>query len=347
MASSSDAQTGVIPTLNAVSENVPRRLSSHGHEAHEDKLGQGECLQSSTNGPFSSRESEIPALTTLDVESSAAADEKVSQESALRVSQVARNSTVKGSDELDFPQAPNTLKGPGHESADGRTSKYSFAIETEALRPASPTGSVSSLLSSDSTSKLIKTLSINELTKKLETDISLTESQVTVVPVMEHDSDLASSRTTPVRETKGSRKPVKFTVRKVSRETNVLRDHVGDSNDSVTHRYGNLPQNKAQIEGRKPSDKHSQLEHLQTKHDQYTTRVVKIEKEIRFLASLLPPYNVEIDYATRTKITRAIDKLQCKKDEIEKKKYDLGMSISRLWREFDDNNTWVRSVSKH
>lgn len=83
----------------------------------------------------------------------------------------------------------------------------------------------------------------------------------------------------------------------------------------------------------------------QRKHDAYTNRIAKIEKEIAFLLNLLPPYNVEIDYATRTKITRAIEKLRMKQDELKRKKYDLGISILRLWRGHDENDMWVKGFS--
>ncbi|CAN3372950.1 hypothetical protein DIRU0_C13080 [Diutina rugosa] len=83
----------------------------------------------------------------------------------------------------------------------------------------------------------------------------------------------------------------------------------------------------------------------QKKHDAYTNRISKIEKEIVFLSNLLPPYNVEIDYATRTKITRAIEKLRMKQDELMRKKYDLGITISRLWRGHDENDLWVKGFS--
>ncbi|OBA21184.1 hypothetical protein METBIDRAFT_42642 [Metschnikowia bicuspidata var. bicuspidata NRRL YB-4993] len=144
-----------------------------------------------------------------------------------------------------------------------------------------------------------------------------------------------------------SKKPIKFTVRKISREGGMPIEEKGGNLRPITQRYGNLPENKSRAIDRKMGDKAYQLKHNQSKYDEYVTRIDKIEKEVRFLSTLLPPYNVEIDYPTRLKITRAIEKLRSKKDEIEKRKYDLGMSISRLWREFDENNTWVRSVSKH
>ena len=83
----------------------------------------------------------------------------------------------------------------------------------------------------------------------------------------------------------------------------------------------------------------------QEKYDLYSSRMEKTNKEIDFWNNLLPPYNVEIDYTTRTKIVRAIEKLRTKQDELSKKKYSLGITISRLWREQDAGTMWVRSVS--
>ena len=34
-----------------------------------------------------------------------------------------------------------------------------------------------------------------------------------------------------------------------------------------------------------------------------------------------------------------------KQDELDKKKYSLGITISRLWRDNSDSDIWVRSVS--
>ncbi|RCK64502.1 hypothetical protein Cantr_00350 [Candida viswanathii] len=87
----------------------------------------------------------------------------------------------------------------------------------------------------------------------------------------------------------------------------------------------------------------AKLQKAQHKYEQYDARITKIEKEINFLTQLLPPYNVEVDYNTRVKITKAIEKLRMKQDEVDKKKYDLGITISRLWRNLDDgSNIWVR-----
>ncbi|KAG7192797.1 uncharacterized protein KQ657_001252 [Scheffersomyces spartinae] len=87
------------------------------------------------------------------------------------------------------------------------------------------------------------------------------------------------------------------------------------------------------------------IKETQQKYDIFLSKIVKIEKEIHFLTNLLPPYNVEIDYPTRVKISRAIEKLQMKQDELDKNKYSLGIQLSRLWRDHEDGDLWVRSVT--
>lgn len=87
------------------------------------------------------------------------------------------------------------------------------------------------------------------------------------------------------------------------------------------------------------------IKETQQKYDICQSKVAKIEKEIQFLTNLLPPYNVEIDYPTRVKIGRAIEKLQMKQDELDKTKYSLGIQLSRLWRDHEDGDLWVRSVT--
>lgn len=204
--------------------------------------------------------------------------------------------------------------------------------ETKAADPASPSGSISSLLSSDSTKKFIKSLSMSGLS---------TNGHIVTSPVLPSNMTPPESPVLP----KNEKKPIKFTVRKVSRDT-ISIPEAGKQQRPREYAYGNLPENREKGHQRKPSDKVSQLQQQQAKYDLYARHVEKINKEVRFLTNLLPPYNVEIDYATRTKITRAIEKLRMKQDEIEKKKYTLGISISRLWREYDENDTWVRTVSK-
>ncbi|ODV79323.1 uncharacterized protein CANTADRAFT_90413 [Suhomyces tanzawaensis NRRL Y-17324] len=127
------------------------------------------------------------------------------------------------------------------------------------------------------------------------------------------------------------KKPIKFTVRKVSHEPI----------QSPTLGAGS----KTKGTDVKEHDR-DKLELAQAKYDHCVNKINKIDKEIDFLTKLLPPYNVEIDYATRTKITKAIEKLRMRQDEIEKKKYSLGITISRLWRVHDDSDIWVRQCSK-
>lgn len=295
------------------------------------------------------------------------------------------------------PTGPRTLSEPGETKPADSSEVGANAVSgsKEAEDPCLP-ASVSSLLSSDSTSKLINSLSINgvkeeqgqvrTITKKYE-EYSGSKLELAPTPNKPESkgngedtrvsSRLEESASSPDRESPKeapqetlsngpvksnivvspvlpkvvskpvaaepvSKKPIKFTVRKVSREEEVKPKRVEAQKEYL---YGNIPEHRAKLELRKATDKKSQLQQSQQKYDLYVVRLDKIEKEIRFLANLLPPYNVEIDYATRNKITRAIEKLRMKKDEIDKKKYSLGISISRLWREYDENTTWVRSVS--
>ncbi|EGV62820.1 hypothetical protein PSN45_000942 [Yamadazyma tenuis] len=117
-----------------------------------------------------------------------------------------------------------------------------------------------------------------------------------------------------------TKKPIRFKVRKVS----------GDDKEREVTTADN---------------KTKHMKSVQLQYDQCVNRIEKIKKEVNFLKTLLPPYNVEIDYHTRTKIERAIEKLNMKSDELAKKKYGLGINLSRLWREFDDSQIWIRSVS--
>lgn len=227
----------------------------------------------------------------------------------------------------------------------------------------SPSLSVSSVLSLESTKELIKSLSTHQLAEDAETpappqaETSTTkETQALPVPPEQtHTPPTPTTRTSPKTAapakmgaaspqigSKKDKKPVRFTVRKVSRDTS---DTTPNATEGREYLYGNIPENRARAQERKNSEKMSQLHHSQRKHAEYSARIDKINKEIEFLTNLLPPYNVEIDYATRTKITRAIEKLRMKQDEVEKKKYTLGITISRLWREHDESAIWVRSVS--
>lgn len=129
-----------------------------------------------------------------------------------------------------------------------------------------------------------------------------------------------------------SRKPIKFTVRKVSSET--ISSPVLPKSQTFGSTYT--------FQSNQPKDQ-DKLKLLRRKYDSYTKRVEKINKEIGFLEGLLPPYNVEIDYKTRVKVGNAIEKLKMKQDELEKKKYELGIVLSRLWRGQDENDLWVRN----
>lgn len=156
---------------------------------------------------------------------------------------------------------------------------------------------------------------------------------------------LGSPNTSSFPLPKEDKKPVKFTVRKVSQNTITTPNSHHLQRRTREYAYGNLPQNRQAAQERKTLTKSEQLQQYQAKYDLHVLKISKINKEIDFLTNLLPPYNVEVDYNTRTKITRAIEKLRGKQDEIEKKKYSLGITISRLWREHDDSEIWVRSVS--
>lgn len=134
------------------------------------------------------------------------------------------------------------------------------------------------------------------------------------------ESQMLDDNTRSEKSYKIPKKPVKFTVRKVSRE----------------------PLDSCKIDNSHETDK--KIKVLLAKYDQYVQKVDKIKKEINFLKKLLPPYNVEIDYHTRVKITRAIEKLDRKIDEINKKKYNLGVTLSRLNNDGDDRDMWVESV---
>lgn len=184
----------------------------------------------------------------------------------------------------------------------------------EGMKKSTSDSSLSSINSNSSTGKLIKSLSGDKLNTQME---ETPKEQTHTLPL-------------PKNSTK---KPIKFTVRKVSHEPIKFNNKT----------------NGMQIKSRKEGvESQKTLQHIkasQLKYDQYVTRINKINKEIEFLIKLLPPYNVEVDYATRNKITKAIEKLKMKQDELDKKKYSLGITISRLWRENNDSDIWVRSVS--
>lgn len=204
----------------------------------------------------------------------------------------------------------------------------------------SPTGSLLSISSSGSTENLIKSLSVGKLNLEGETATAQTIQSIS-------GAETGSPTLVQQLPKAGGPKPVKFTVRKVSRDTISIPDSSKPKESKRReYAYGNIPENREKARERKLGEKLTQLQQHQHKYDMYAARIDKINKEVGFLTNLLPPYNVEIDYVTRTKITKAIEKLNMKKDEIEKKKYSLGISISRLWREHDENEIFVRSVSK-
>ncbi|CUM65171.1 uncharacterized protein PRCAT00002799001 [Priceomyces carsonii] len=223
----------------------------------------------------------------------------------------------------------------------------------------SPSSSISSVNSDSSTGKLIESLSIHKLSKHLDNkpdDKSVDNKNADKVEKLEKlelpkeqgnsksPDNLKENKTQQTSDNHKIRLPknekhkaIKFTVRKVSHEP-INSPPLGK----------NAIVSPANAGSQDVEVKSQNIEHLissQTRYDHYTKKIAKIDKEIDFLTNLLPPYNVEIDYPTRTKITAAIRKLRMKQDELENKKYKLGINISRLWREQDENNIWVRSVS--
>ncbi|RCK57885.1 hypothetical protein Cantr_06146 [Candida viswanathii] len=191
----------------------------------------------------------------------------------------------------------------------------------------------------------------------------LSQHSVDVVTPTSPNSNIPSTSPLP-------KKAVKFTVRKVSHETiispssspnlsNVAsaaaagaggRQRTSSHSRSHSHLEmgtttftANTVAPSSSMANETNQQEMAKLQKAQHKYEQYDARITKIEKEINFLTQLLPPYNVEVDYNTRVKITKAIEKLRMKQDEVDKKKYDLGITISRLWRNLDDgSNIWVR-----
>lgn len=175
--------------------------------------------------------------------------------------------------------------------------------------------SLSSINSDSSTGKLIKSLS--------KTKISSEEGPA--IKANTHSIEVPKN---------SKKKPIRFTVRKVSHEPINLSN--SPTEGRFTHKeVGSYEESKSK----------QTLHDTQKKYDQCVTRISKIDKEVDFLLHLLPPYNVEIDFTTRSKIQRAIEKLRLKQDELSKKKYRLGTMISRLWRESEVSEIWVRGVS--
>jgi hypothetical protein len=237
--------------------------------------------------------------------------------------------------------------------------------DTVELTRSPSVSSTSTVGSNSSTGKLIKRLSVHK-NLNLSTDPATETSNEPPIPAVpttsEQPADTSAPSGTvgsgaPLPKSGVKRKPIKFTVRKVSHEPvntpssdlSSLRDkgpsRQNSSSKSHDHHHHHSHHNlhSRQLSESKPMTK--ALAASQEKYDLYSSRIEKINKEIDFLNNLLPPYNVEIDYTTRTKIVRAIEKLRTKQDELSKKKYSLGITISRLWREQDAGTMWVRSVS--
>ncbi|KAL7666794.1 BHLH domain-containing protein [[Candida] zeylanoides] len=232
--------------------------------------------------------------------------------------------------------------------------------------------SISSISSDESTRDLIESLGSDaKIRGRQETLIALEANDRTFEPSnpasSEHDIDtttvipsepialpaadspvvaLAIAKLSQVNAN-NSKKPIKFTVRKVSHDfvTSPEPNHPTSRNVSG-HRSTSDANGSPTAESIAAAQLQRNVAQSQHKYDQYSKKIEKIEKEIDFLRNLLPPFNVEIDYATRNKISNAVEKLKMKQDELEKKKYSLGISISRLWRSMDDNEIWVRSMGK-
>ncbi|CCG25450.1 hypothetical protein CORT_0C00720 [Candida orthopsilosis Co 90-125] len=276
--------------------------------------------------------------------------------------------------------------------------------------------SISSLDSDSSTGKLIKSFSKTKLTdnnkenqqppttdtkpidldrpalmatsteNSFNTTTKVTKLPQSVASKTNFYNDLTSKNTTQQQPQPQKKKPIKFTVRKVSHEA--ISTPSSPSPDAMTHGYSHSRQSSngsyhhhnqhkspipTPVNGTftstklhhtlQPSqsppigmvasppslDSHEletrkKLNAAQHKYDQYEARIGKIDKEIQFLTNLLPPYNVDVDYTTRVKIQRAIEKLRGKQDELARKKYGLGITISRLWRASEGSEIWVRKV---
>lgn len=215
------------------------------------------------------------------------------------------------------PKEDNDLSKPFEASEANNSEIVSNEVINSQMKASPSESSLSSINSDSSTGKLIKSLSVDKLNSQ-EKENEVPKEQTHTLPLPKNSN----------------KKPIKFTVRKVSHEPIKISSKTNERQFS---------QGKKQL-----VESHKAYEHIkatQLKYDQYVTRISKIDKEIDFLVKLLPPYNVEIDYATRTKITKAIEKLKMKQDELDKKKYSLGITISRLWRDNSDSDIWVRSVS--
>lgn len=136
-------------------------------------------------------------------------------------------------------------------------------------------------------------------------------------------------------------KPIRFTVRKVSHEPIKSPDGLFSKSAKSTPVLGNSTSSESD------QNKLKQLRKAQSKHDYYSSKIKKIDKEIDFLNNLLvPPQNYDVDFPTRIKIGSAVEKLLLKKDELEKKKYTVGVTISRLWRFQEESDIWIKGFNK-
>ncbi|KAG2736969.1 hypothetical protein G9P44_001059 [Scheffersomyces stipitis] len=250
--------------------------------------------------------------------------------------------------------------------------------------------SVSSANSDNSTNELIKSLSSNKLSDGKEEEVpedsgKKEEENVaeSTTPIITQVTEATRQETLPLPKPNAqAKKPIRFTVRKVSHEpvdgpklspslnsskntsakaspalsssqegsdASKSKSNRNSSGSGSNINIARLDYSKTRVvdpTGEEATREREKLNKAQHKYDSYENRIRKIDKEIEFLTKLLPPYNVEIDYATRTKITKAVEKLRMKQDEIEKKKYSLGITISRLWRGHEGTDIWVRSFSQ-
>lgn len=247
-------------------------------------------------------------------------------------------------------------------------------VTTDGMVKSTSDSSLSSIGSSSSTGKLIKSLSTDRLkkdevitAKPLSPPLSENTNH-NQIPSPPNDSKTTTQTPKPTLNN-NNKKPIKFTVRKVSHEPinspNIDTENFSSKHHELDHHHRHHSKHRRSSSSNKAPTTatttfntgdgkeeeryiriNNQLDQTQSQFDQYHSRIVKIEKEISFLTNLLPPYNVEIDYSTRLKINKAIEKLTMKKDEIEKKKYTLGITLSRLSRELDNRDIWVRAASK-
>ncbi|CAI5758160.1 unnamed protein product [Candida verbasci] len=299
------------------------------------------------------------------------------------------------------------------EEEEANSTTVSIKLNKDKINTSTHSPSISSLSSMESTENLIKDLSKTNLhedeenklttdtpgnktssTKELNIDTKqiLTESRTTnksttnspkipqsVYSKTNFYNDLIEKSQSEIDKEKLKssnqlpKKPIKFTVRKVSHEpiksptqSPTIESYTSSSSNSPntstshshhhsSHHYGHSrdgsSSSKIRISSSDLKDnpelkERLKLNHIQRKYDSYEHRIVKIQKEIEFLMGLLPPYNVETDYNTRVKINRAIDKLKMKQDEIEKKKYSLGITLSRLWRNHEGSDIWVKKFDQ-